>query len=160
MTSIQQGTTRVPALKRVIILLVPCSNDISQCAVFSGLHARRANPANFTTRQKTASRSSPCNPPPSSFLMRFTNRNFPNCAHGKDCLYIHPTLPCKYGSGCVRPNCAFTHPPPLLATTLLLPAQLKSAQRKPCRNGFACTVENCKYAHPSVCTSLSAKVFV
>ncbi|XP_038074984.1 zinc finger CCCH domain-containing protein 14-like isoform X2 [Patiria miniata] len=34
-------------------------------------------------------------------------RTFPNCKFGDKCLFIHPN--CKYDSRCSRPNCPYTH---------------------------------------------------
>lgn len=35
---------------------------------------------------------------------------FPKCSFGDQCFYIHPTIPCKYGVYCQRPNCSYVHP--------------------------------------------------
>jgi len=84
-------------------------------------------------------------------------RNFPNCSYGKKCLYIHPSIPCKFGANCTRPKCNFTHPPPIFAAAAMgvgfgVPALLSMAKPQskapPCRNGFACTTPNCQFSHP------------
>jgi len=35
---------------------------------------------------------------------------FPTCAFGNKCIYIHPSINCRYGIMCQRPNCAYVHP--------------------------------------------------
>ena len=35
---------------------------------------------------------------------------FPKCSFGEQCFYIHPSIPCKFGTYCQRPNCSYTHP--------------------------------------------------
>lgn len=79
-------------------------------------------------------------------------KSFPNCQFGKKCLYIHPSLTCKFGVSCNRPNCNFTHPPPLLAAATMgvgFGMPMKQKVQNPCRNGFSCTTPNCKYSHPA-----------
>lgn len=35
---------------------------------------------------------------------------FPACWFGDNCLYIHPSIPCKFGHFCTRTNCSYKHP--------------------------------------------------
>lgn len=35
---------------------------------------------------------------------------FPACWFGDNCLYIHPSIACKFGHFCTRPNCSYKHP--------------------------------------------------
>lgn len=83
-------------------------------------------------------------------------KSFPNCPYGKKCLYIHPSLPCKFGVGCTRPNCNFSHPPPMFAAAAMggfgmamAPMKRPRVKSIPCRNGFVCTTSDCKYSHPT-----------
>jgi len=60
---------------------------------------------------------------------------FPKCPYGKDCRYIHPDIPCKYGSICQRLNCSYSHPRKIKA---------------PCKHGFSCKekTSTCGFIHP------------
>ncbi|GIX64425.1 nuclear polyadenylated RNA-binding protein NAB2, putative [Babesia caballi] len=57
--------------------------------------------------------------------------NFPNCAFGSKCRYVHPATPlCKNWPKCsFGPKCAFTHPP------------------VPCKYNKGCTNPLCNYQH-------------
>jgi len=35
---------------------------------------------------------------------------FPKCMYGDSCMYIHPSIQCKFAEGCTRPDCAYVHP--------------------------------------------------
>ena len=35
---------------------------------------------------------------------------FPACWFGDKCIYIHPSIICKYGRNCNRPKCSYNHP--------------------------------------------------
>eukprot|EP01127_Copromyxa_protea_P015457 TRINITY_DN4452_c0_g1_i1.p1 TRINITY_DN4452_c0_g1~~TRINITY_DN4452_c0_g1_i1.p1 ORF type:complete len:426 (-),score=107.71 TRINITY_DN4452_c0_g1_i1:53-1201(-) len=62
-------------------------------------------------------------------------KNFPHCAFGKACRYVHPV--CKFAGRCTRPNCAFEHP---------------QESKVDCKFGFSCLKKNdkenpCPYKH-------------
>ncbi|CCL99187.1 uncharacterized protein FIBRA_01202 [Fibroporia radiculosa] len=50
----------------------------------------------------------------------------------------HTPTPCRYGAGCTRPNCSFTHPSRPSTTT----------SSTPCKFGTACTRATCPFQHP------------
>ena len=50
----------------------------------------------------------------------------------------HTPTPCRFGSACTRPNCAFSHPP--------RPSHNHFAQQ--CRFGAGCTRAQCPFQHP------------
>ena len=39
-----------------------------------------------------------------------TCKHFPHCMYGDKCINIHPSVPCKFGYSCTKPNCPFVHP--------------------------------------------------
>jgi hypothetical protein len=57
---------------------------------------------------------------------------------GKLCIFEHGESLCKYGSGCVREGCKFTHPKPLVT----------KSQEKMCRKGIKCVGAKCPFIHP------------
>lgn len=64
-------------------------------------------------------------------------RMFPKCPFGTLCRYVHP--PCKYGSQCLRPNCAYGHSAEAFVD---------------CKLGFSCprkkpdSEDPCPFRHP------------
>ncbi|KAJ7072652.1 hypothetical protein C8F01DRAFT_1206137 [Mycena amicta] len=51
-------------------------------------------------------------------------------------------VPCRFGAGCTRPNCSFTHPPNH-------PSNLSNPHfAQACHFGAACTRANCAFQHP------------
>jgi len=61
---------------------------------------------------------------------------FPACPFGKKCRFIHPDIPCEYGSMCLRLGCSYTHPKKI---------------KTPCKHGFSCNDKytTCGYIHPA-----------
>jgi hypothetical protein len=62
---------------------------------------------------------------------------FPNCPNGENCLFVHPRVPCLYGSLCLRRGCSYTHP---------------ARHNAPCNKGFACPekLTTCGFIHPAL----------
>ena len=69
---------------------------------------------------------------------------FPNCMFGKDCLYIHPPVPCRFGTRCTNPLCNFTHDTTNNNNTNPPPAALNIM----CKFGARCQRPNCPFLHP------------
>ncbi|PRP79972.1 hypothetical protein PROFUN_05948 [Planoprotostelium fungivorum] len=64
-------------------------------------------------------------------------RNFPACSFGSQCKFTHPSVPCKFGLQCTRPDCSYTHPPPASASVTI-----------PCKFGANCTKgAACQFSH-------------
>ncbi|EGO00724.1 hypothetical protein SERLA73DRAFT_86971 [Serpula lacrymans var. lacrymans S7.3] len=53
--------------------------------------------------------------------------------------YSHPTIPCRFGVACSRPNCPYTHPP--------RPSSNNHFAQQ-CRFGAGCTRATCPFQHP------------
>ncbi|XP_033635653.1 zinc finger CCCH domain-containing protein 14-like [Asterias rubens] len=83
-------------------------------------------------------------------------RTFPKCKFGDKCLFIHPN--CKYGARCSRTNCPFTHATrkqasqgPVSPTLIVAPTPVPQKVAKVCRFHPNCTNVNCSFLHPKMC---------
>eukprot|EP00033_Pygsuia_biforma_P000462 GCRY01000548.1.p1 GENE.GCRY01000548.1~~GCRY01000548.1.p1 ORF type:complete len:376 (+),score=68.58 GCRY01000548.1:171-1298(+) len=77
-----------------------------------------------------------------------TCRLFPNCPHGKNCLYIHPAIECRFGAKCTNPKCNFIHPHPVR----LSQKALSGGSQVPCKFGANCIKRpHCPFSHPPAC---------
>ncbi|CAG9804728.1 unnamed protein product [Chironomus riparius] len=85
---------------------------------------------------------------------------FPNCKFGENCAYTHPA--CKFDRSCHRIDCNYTHSTPILPASTpviassIVPVQnYKSITLTPtmqvCKFFPSCTNSNCTYQHPKVC---------
>ncbi|KNC97579.1 uncharacterized protein SPPG_07051 [Spizellomyces punctatus DAOM BR117] len=82
-------------------------------------------------------------------------RAFPSCPKGNQCLYVHPTdqypIACKFGVQCMRPGCSFTHPPGHHS--------MGHAGKPLCRFDPNCTKPGCPFLHKSLHKNGSVNVF-
>ncbi|KAG5680805.1 hypothetical protein PVAND_010290 [Polypedilum vanderplanki] len=84
---------------------------------------------------------------------------FPNCKFGDSCAYVHPK--CKFDVTCNRIDCNFTHTPiaaasnPIIASSVVPAQNYKSITITPnstvCKFFPNCTNTNCIYQHPKIC---------
>lgn len=88
---------------------------------------------------------------------------FPNCLYGKDCLFFHPPVPCRFADRCQNAVCNFTHSDAgsvPLETTLTIPCRFNERCRRPncpflhtvalpCPQGAQCMRPACPFTHPS-----------
>ncbi|XP_070496266.1 zinc finger CCCH domain-containing protein 14 [Chironomus tepperi] len=85
---------------------------------------------------------------------------FPNCKFGDSCAYTHP--PCKFDKSCHRGDCNYTHSvailpatTPVIASSIVPVQNYKSITLTPtmqlCKFFPNCTNTNCIYQHPKVC---------
>ena len=95
---------------------------------------------------------------------------FPNCAFGRDCLFLHPAVPCRFQDRCQNPYCNYTHdgagktaeqaaiPATVFAPSSILCRFNGRCQRPdcpflhtvnaPCPHGAACQRPACPFQHP------------
>ncbi|CAG9859716.1 unnamed protein product [Phyllotreta striolata] len=66
---------------------------------------------------------------------------FPNCQYGDSCLYIHPS--CKFGPGCTKRGCSFSHSSLMNKTPLTQPVICKYFPK--------CSYSACSFYHPKPC---------
>lgn len=87
---------------------------------------------------------------------------FPNCLFGKDCLFLHPPVPCRFGDRCQNAVCNFTHTPhnTVVDGPLNIPCRFNEHCRRPncpflhtvampCPQGAQCMKPACPFKHPS-----------
>jgi len=86
------------------------------------------------------------------------------CMHGfscsnktANCMFLHPTISCRYADKCTKPGCVFSHNPPCKngegcakpTCPYGHPEMIVDTSKTPCFYGAACSTPHCKFAHPN-----------
>lgn len=102
-------------------------------------------------------RPHPRAPAPVTDSSRIRCRFFPKCSN-KQCVYVHPSTDCRFGSSCTKgKQCLYLHAyDKAAARAKLARVRVEGSAAVPCRFGAACLNPSCTFAHPTRAAAAAA----